>query len=37
MRMQIFRAKKPSHKILKSKNCVPFEVQYTSSDMVSIA
>ena len=29
--MQIFRVKKPSCKILKTKNCVPFEVQYTSS------
>ena len=31
MRMQIFSVKKPSCKILKMKNCVPFEVQYTSS------
>ena len=31
MRMQIFRVKKPSSKILKTKNCVPFEVQYTSN------
>ena len=31
MRMQIFRVKKPSCKILKTKNCVPFEVQYTSN------
>ena len=31
MRMQIFRVKKPSCKIFKTKNCVPFEVQYTSS------
>ena len=30
MRMQNFRVKKPSCKILKTKNCVPFEVQYTS-------
>ena len=30
MRMQIFRVKKPICKILKTKNCVPFEVQYTS-------
>ena len=29
--MQIFRVKKPSCKILKTKNCVPFEVQYTSN------
>ena len=28
--MQNFRVKKPSCKILKTKNCVPFEVQYTS-------
>ena len=26
--MQIFRVKKPSCKILKTKNCAPFEVQY---------
>ena len=32
MRMQIFRVKKPSCKILKTKNCVPFEVQYTISE-----
>ena len=31
MRMQIFRMKKPSCKILKTKNCVPFKVQYTST------
>ena len=31
MSMQTFRVKKPSCKILKSKNCVPFEVQYYSS------
>ena len=31
MRMQIFRMKKPSRKILKTKNCVPVEVQYYSS------
>ena len=31
MRMQTFRVKKPSCKILKTKNCVPFEVQYISS------
>ena len=30
MRMQIFRVKKPSGKNLKTKNCVPFEVQYYS-------
>ena len=30
MRMQIFRVKKPSCKILKTKTCVPFEVQYIS-------
>ena len=30
MRLKIFRVKKPSCKILKTKNCVPFEVQYTS-------
>ena len=30
MRMQIFRVKKSSCKILKTKNCVPFEVQYTN-------
>ena len=29
--MQIFRVKKPLCKILKTKNCVPFEMQYTSS------
>ena len=29
--MQIFKVKKSSCKILKTKNCVPFEVQYTSS------
>ena len=29
--MQIFSVKKPSCKILKTKNCVPFEVQYTST------
>ena len=28
MRMQIFRVEKPSCKILKMKNCVPFELQY---------
>ena len=28
--MQIFRVKKPLCKILKTKNCVPFEVQYTN-------
>ena len=27
--------KKPSCKILKTKNCVPFEVQYTSSVLLS--
>ena len=31
MRVQIFRVKKPSCKILKTKNCVPFEVQSYSS------
>ena len=31
MRMQVFKVKKPSCKILKTKNCFPFEVQYTSS------
>ena len=31
MRMQIFRVKKLSCKISKTKNCVPFEVKYTSS------
>ena len=31
MRMQIFRVKKPSCKIFKTKNCVPFEVQYYSN------
>ena len=31
MRMQVFRVMKPSRKILKTKNCVPFEVQYTSN------
>ena len=31
MRMQIFRVKKHLCKILKTKNCVPFEVQYYSS------
>ena len=31
MRIQIFRVKKPSCKILKTKICVPFEVQYYSS------
>ena len=31
MHMQIFRVKKPSCKILKTKNCVPFEVQNTRS------
>ena len=31
MHMQIFRVKRPSCKILKTKNCGPFEVQYTSS------
>ena len=30
MPIQIFRVKKPSRKILKTKNCVPFEVQYYS-------
>ena len=30
MRMQILRVKKLSCKILKTKICVPFEVQYTS-------
>ena len=30
MRMQIFRVKKCSCKILKTKNCVLFEVQYYS-------
>ena len=30
MGMHIFRMKKPSCKILKTKNCDPFEVQYTS-------
>ena len=29
--MQIFRVKKLSCKILKTENCVPFEVQYTST------
>ena len=29
MRMQVFRVKKPSCKIQKTKHCVPFEVQYT--------
>ena len=29
-----FRVKKPSCKILKTKNCVPFEVQYTSSGFI---
>ena len=29
--MQIFRVKKLSCKILKTKSCVPFEVQYTSN------
>ena len=33
MRMHIFRVKKPSCKILKTKNCVPFEVQYTSKSL----
>ena len=28
MRMQIFRVMKPLCTILKTKNCVPFEVQY---------
>ena len=31
MRIQIIRMKKPSCKIFKTKNCVPFGVQYTSS------
>ena len=31
--MQSFRVKKPSCKILKTKNCVPFEVPYTSRIM----
>ena len=31
MRMQIYRVKKPSCKILKTKNCVPFEKQYYST------
>ena len=31
MRMQIFRVKKPSCKILKTKNCAPFEVPCTSN------
>ena len=31
--MQIFRVEKPSCTILKTKNCVPFEVQYTSTDL----
>ena len=35
MRMQIFRVKKPLCKILKTKNCVTFEVQYTCSDGTS--
>ena len=35
--MQIFRVKKPSCKILKTKNCVPFEVQFTSSIFRGIA
>ena len=30
---KFFRVKKPSCKILKTKNCVPFEVQYTSSSL----
>ena len=29
--MQIFRVKKPSCKILKTKNCVPFDVKYYRS------
>ena len=33
MRMQIFRVKKPSGKILKTKNFAPFEVQYTSKEV----
>ena len=33
--MQIFRVKNPSCKILKTKNCVPFEVQYTSSENIA--
>ena len=36
MRMQIFRVEKPSCKILKTKNCVPFEVQYTSREVTLI-
>ena len=28
MRMEIFRVKIPSCKILKTKNCVPFELKY---------
>ena len=31
MHMQIFKVKKPLCKILKAKNCVPFEVQYYST------
>ena len=37
MRMQIFRVKKPSRKILKTKNCVPFEVQYYSNIILYIS
>ena len=35
--MQIFRVTKPSCKILKTKNFVPFEVQYYSSGSNVIA
>ena len=31
MHMQIFRVKNSSFENLKTKNCVPFEVQYYSS------
>ena len=31
MRMQNFAVKKPTCNILKTKNFVPFEVQYTST------
>ena len=34
--MQVFKVKEHSCKILKTKNCVPFEVQY-SSNTVSIS